>query len=42
MRKLGLFPPKGKKPACKPKRYQQMTYPGHRVKVDVVGDTCAV
>ena len=28
MRKLGLFPPKEKKPACKPKPYQQMTYPG--------------
>ena len=35
MRKLGLFPPKEKKPACKPKPYQQMTYPGQRVQVDV-------
>ena len=35
MRKLGLFPPKEKKTACKPKPYQQMTYPGQRVQVDV-------
>ena len=35
MKKLGLFPPKEKKPACKPKLYQQMTYPGQRVQVDV-------
>ena len=35
MRKLGLFPPKEKKPACKPKPYQQMTYPGQRIQVDV-------
>ena len=35
MRKLGLFPPKEKKPAYKPKPYQQMTYPGQRVQVDV-------
>ncbi len=25
MRKLGLFPPKEKKPACKPKPYQQLS-----------------
>ena len=35
MRKLGLFPPKEKKPACKPKPYQQMTYPGQRIQMDV-------
>ena len=35
MRKLGLFPLKEKKPACKPKPYQQMTYPGQRIQVDV-------
>ena len=35
MRKLGLFPQKEKKPTYKPKPYQQMTYPGQRVQVDV-------
>ena len=35
MRKLGLFPQKEKKPAYKPKPYQQMTYPGQRIQVDV-------
>ena len=35
MRKLGLFPQGEKKPAYKPKPYQQMTYPGQRVQVDV-------
>ncbi len=35
MRKLGLFPPKEKKPACRPKPYQQMAYPGQRIQVDV-------
>ena len=35
MRKLGLFPPKEKKTAYKPKPYQQMTYPGQRVQIDV-------
>ena len=35
MRKLGLFPQAEKKPACKPKPYEQMTYPGQRVQVDV-------
>ena len=35
MRKLGLFPPKEKKPAYKPNPYQQMTYPGQRIQVDV-------
>ncbi len=35
MRKLGLFSPKEKKPAYKPKPYQQMTYPGQRIQVDV-------
>ena len=35
MRKLGLFSAKEKKPAYKPKPYQQMTYPGQRIQVDV-------
>ena len=35
MRKLGLFPPEEKKPAYRPKPYQQMTYPGQRIQVDV-------
>ena len=35
MRKMGLFPSKEKKSACKPKPYQQMTYPGQRIQVDV-------
>ena len=35
MRKLGLFPPAKKNPPYKPKPYQQMTYPGQRVQVDV-------
>ncbi|WP_343264745.1 DDE-type integrase/transposase/recombinase [Ligaoa zhengdingensis] len=35
MRRLGLFPLKEKKPAYSPKPYQQMTYPGQRVQVDV-------
>ena len=35
MRKLGLFPQREKKPTYKPKPYQQMTYPGQRVQVDV-------
>ena len=35
MKKLGLFPPKEKKPPYKPKPYQQMTYPGQRIQVDV-------
>lgn len=35
MRKLGLFPPAGKKQTYKPKPYEQMTYPGQRVQVDV-------
>ena len=35
MKKLGLFQPKEKKPAYKPKPYQQMTYPGQRIQVDV-------
>ena len=35
MRKLGLFPSKEKKPAYRPKPYQQMTYPGQRIQVDV-------
>ena len=35
MRKLGLFPTAAKKKAYKPKLYEQMTYPGQRVQVDV-------
>ena len=35
MRKLGLFPGAEKKKAYKPKPYEQMTYPGQRVQVDV-------
>ena len=35
MRKLGMFPSKEKKPDYKPKPYEQMTYPGQRVQVDV-------
>ena len=35
MRKLGMFPPQEKNPAYKPKPYQQMTYPGQRIQVDV-------
>ena len=35
MRKLGMFPQPEKKPVCKPKPYEQMTYPGQRVQVDV-------
>ena len=35
MRKLGLFPQAKKRPAYKPKPYQQMTYPGQRVQVDM-------
>ena len=35
MRKLGLFPQREEKPAYKPKPYEQMTYPGQRVQVDV-------
>ena len=35
MRKLGLFPAPEKKKAYKPKPYEQMTYPGQRVQVDV-------
>ena len=35
MRKLGMFPLTEKKKAYKPKPYEQMTYPGQRVQVDV-------
>ena len=35
MRKLGLFPQAEKKPVYKPKPYEQITYPGQRVPVDV-------
>lgn len=35
LRKLGLFPVAEKKTAYRPKPYEQMTYPGQRVQVDV-------
>ena len=35
MRKMGMFPPEKPKKAYKPKSYEQMTYPGQRVQVDV-------
>ena len=35
MRKLGLFPAAEEKKAYRPKPYEQMTYPGQRVQVDV-------
>ena len=35
MRKLGMFPQEKKKKAYTPKPYQQMTYPGERIQVDV-------
>ena len=35
MRKLGLFSLKRRKTAYKPKPYQQMSYPGQRIQVDV-------
>lgn len=35
MRKLGMFPQKRKKKTYVPKPYQQMTYPGQRIQVDV-------
>ena len=35
MRKLGLLPSTEKKKTYKPKPYEQMTYPGQRVQVDV-------
>ena len=35
MRKLGMFPQEKKKKAYAPKPYQQMTYPGQRIQVDV-------
>lgn len=35
MRKLGMFPPAKPKPTYKPKPYEQMTYPGQRVQIDV-------
>lgn len=35
MRRLGMFPQEKKKKAYTPKPYQQMTYPGQRVQVDV-------
>ena len=35
MRKLGMRPPSEKKAVYRPKPYEQMTYPGQRVQVDV-------
>lgn len=35
MRKLGMFPAEKPKNAYKPKPYEQMTYPGERIQVDV-------
>ena len=35
MRKLGMFPQPEPKKSSKPKPYEQMTYPGQRVQVDV-------
>ena len=35
MRKLGMFPDSKKKEPYKPKPYEQMTYPGQRIQVDV-------
>ena len=35
MRKLGMFPEKKKEKAYTPKPYEQMTYPGQRIQVDV-------
>lgn len=35
MRKLGMFPAEKPKNAYKPKPYEQMTYPGQRIQVDV-------
>lgn len=35
MRKLGMFPPAERKNTYKPKPYEQMSYPGQRVQVDV-------
>src|SRR5699024_3503377 len=35
MRKMGLFPQPEPKAAYKPKPYEQMTYPGQRVQIDV-------
>ena len=37
MRKLGLFPAAEKKKTYKPKLYEQTTYPGRRIQVDVNG-----
>ena len=35
MKKLGMLPKKPKKATYKPKPYEQMTYPGERIQVDV-------
>lgn len=35
MRELGMFPQEKKKKVYIPKPYQQMTYPGQRIQVDV-------
>ena len=35
MRRLGMFPPSKQQKSYKPKPYEQMTYPGQRVQIDV-------
>lgn len=35
IRKMGFFPPRNKKSTCRPKPYEQMSYPGQRVQVDL-------
>ena len=35
MRRLGMFPPKKEKKSHIPKPYEQMTYPGERIQIDV-------
>ena len=35
MRRMGMFPAEKPKKVYKPKPYEQMTYPGQRVQVDV-------
>ena len=39
MKKLGMLSKKPKKATYKPKPYEQMTYPGERVQVDVKGSS---
>jgi len=44
MRRLGMFPPKKATPKYIPKPYEQMTYPGERIQMDVkvVPTSCRV